>query len=89
MIESMTARTTITMDDALFAMVREAAGSNVSDWIAKACRSRLLAEDARALAAWQRAHPAETAEAYAEVEAERETRDRAEDEAARRRGDAA
>ena len=34
-------------------------------------------------------HPAETAEAYAEVEAERETRDRAEDEAARRRGDAA
>ncbi|WP_156370821.1 hypothetical protein [Nocardia arizonensis] len=85
----MTTRTTITMDDALFAMVRDAAGSNVSDWIAKACRSRLLAEDARALAAWQRTHPGETADAYAEAEAEREARDRADEEAARRRGDAA
>jgi hypothetical protein len=81
-------RTTITMDDALYAMVKDAAGPNVSEWIAKACRSRLLADDARAWAAWERAHPEETAARRAESETEREARYLG-DEGRRRNGDAA
>ncbi|WP_067470341.1 hypothetical protein [Nocardia amamiensis] len=63
---------TITLDDRLAALVQAEAAGDVSAWIAKACTSRLLRQEAEALAAWQRAHPAETAAQYAEAEAERE-----------------
>ncbi|MFE4459257.1 hypothetical protein ACFROC_18035 [Nocardia tengchongensis] len=66
------ARLTITVPDRLADQARDAAGGNVSGWITGAIRSRLLAEDARALAAWQAAHPEATAAAYAEAEAEYE-----------------
>jgi hypothetical protein len=86
------ATATISMDDALFTLVEQAAGENLSEWIAKACRSRLLAEAARAQAEWERAHPAEAAKERAaeaarnlEAEAEQEVWHQAE-EAARRRG---
>lgn len=72
----MTTRITVTLDDRLAEQVRAAAtdsaGGNVSDWISKACVSRMLSEEARALAAWQRAHPEETTEFYREREAEHE-----------------
>jgi hypothetical protein len=88
----MTTRITVTLDDQLAELVRSAAAEdpkakgNVSEWIARACRSRMLAEEARALAEWQRAHPEETAAMYAEREAEHEAMYAAE---ARRHGDAA
>ncbi|MGV9336526.1 hypothetical protein [Nocardia sp. NPDC003726] len=66
------AQLTITLNDRLAELVRARADGDVSAWIAKACTSRLLQEEAQALAAWQRAHPAETAAEYAEAEAERE-----------------
>ncbi|WP_157227440.1 hypothetical protein [Nocardia asiatica] len=82
----------ISMDDALFAHVQEAAGENLSEWIAKACLHRLLSEGVRAAVVWEREHPDEAAAARAEeaarqleVEAEAEARYQA-DEAARRRG---
>ncbi|MEU4183610.1 hypothetical protein AB0H76_39075 [Nocardia sp. NPDC050712] len=74
----MTTRITITLDDRLAEQVRDAATQdprargNVSEWLAKAARSRMLAEEARALAKWQRDHPEETSEMYAEREAEHE-----------------
>ncbi|MEU2040421.1 MULTISPECIES: hypothetical protein [Nocardia] len=82
----------ISMDDALFAHVQEAAGENLSEWIATACLHRLLSEGVRAAVVWEREHPAEAAAARAEeaarqleAEAEAEVRYQA-DEAARRRG---
>lgn len=63
---------TITLDDRLAALIQAEAAGDVSAWIAKACTSRLLRQEAEALAAWQRAHPAETAAQYAEAEAEHE-----------------
>ncbi|MEU2043585.1 hypothetical protein [Nocardia niwae] len=66
------AELTITLDDRLAALVQAEAAGDVSAWIAKACTSRLLRQEAEALAVWQRAHPAETAAQYAEAEAERE-----------------
>lgn len=60
------ATTTISLDDALLAQIREAAGANLSDWIARACRSHLLAEACRAETSWARKHPEEAALAAAE-----------------------
>jgi hypothetical protein len=88
MIEGMTVRTTITMDDRLYALVREAAGGNVSEWIARAARSRLLAEDARAMAEWDRMHPEGRAAWHTDVEAEREARWASEEAERKRHGDA-
>lgn len=72
MLSGMTTEFVVTLDDQLAEMVRSyatadsKANGNVSDWIASACRSRMLAEDARALALWELQHPNETAAAYAE-----------------------
>ncbi len=73
------------MDDALFVHVREAAGENLSEWIAKACRSQLLSEGMREAAVWEQKHPAEAAAARAaeaawqlEIEAEQEAQHLAE-----------
>ncbi|MEU4841816.1 hypothetical protein [Nocardia testacea] len=73
------ATATISMDDALFAHVRAAAGEDLSEWIAKACRHRLLSEGVREAVVWEREHPAEAAAArmeeaawHLETEAERE-----------------
>ncbi len=67
------------MDDALFAHVRAAAGEDLSGWIAKACRHRLLSEGVREAVVWEREHPAEASAArmeeaawHLEIEAERE-----------------
>ncbi|MEV6562940.1 hypothetical protein AB0M22_44985 [Nocardia sp. NPDC051756] len=74
----MTGRLTVTMDDRLAALVRDAAaretGGNVSEWLTRAATSRLLAADAAALAAWDAAHPDERSAELAEREAEREAR---------------
>ncbi len=51
------------MDDALFTHVRAAADENLSEWIAKACRQRLLSEGMREAVAWEREHPVEAAAA--------------------------
>jgi hypothetical protein len=90
------ATATISMDSALLARVRAAAGENLSEWIAKACRSRLLSEGVRDAVVWEREHPAEaaaarTAEAIRqlETEAEREVRYQAEQAARHRGGDGA
>lgn len=70
----MTTRITVTLDDQLAALVRwcaaddQKAKGNVSEWITKACRSRILTEEARALAKWDRDHPTQTAAFYAERE---------------------
>jgi hypothetical protein len=88
----MTTRITVTLDDHLADLVRQfaaddpRANGNVSEWVAGACRSRMLSEEARALAAWHRAHPEETAAFYAEREAEHEAMYAAE---AHHQGDAA
>lgn len=86
----MTTRITVTLDDLLAEQIRDAAtdtaGGNVSEWVSKACRSRMLAEEARALAAWQREHPEQTAAECAEREAEHEAMF---GDAAHRQGDAA
>ncbi|WP_033247441.1 hypothetical protein [Nocardia carnea] len=67
------------MDDALFVRVCEAAGENLSEWIAKACRQRLLSESVRDAVVWEQEHPVEAAAARAaeaawqrEIEAEQE-----------------
>lgn len=86
MIPGMTVRTTITMDDYTYALVKAASGGNISEWLTKAARKRLLADEARAVAVWQRQHPEETAQRYAEAEAELAEAEAAE---RRRRGDAA
>ena len=82
MLASMTERISVTMDDRLAALVRDAAerqsGGNVSDWLSRAARRALLADDARALAAHATAHPGEHAEQLAEAETERDARWRAE-----------
>ncbi|MBF6289895.1 hypothetical protein [Nocardia cyriacigeorgica] len=87
------AKATISMDDALFTHVREAAGEHLSEWIAKACRDRLLSEGVRAAIVWEREHPAEAAAArreealwQLETEAEREVQDLAEEAWAARGG---
>ncbi|MEV0344053.1 hypothetical protein AB0H49_34090 [Nocardia sp. NPDC050713] len=88
----MTTRITVTLGDQLAELIRTYAAEdprakgNVSDWVARACRSRMLAEEARALAQWQREHPEETAEFYREREAEHEAMHAAE---SHRHGDAA
>ncbi len=73
------------MDDALYIRVREAAGENLSEWVARACRSRLLSEGMREVAVWEQEHPAEAAAARAaeaawqlEIEAEQEAQHLAE-----------
>ncbi|MGY5210077.1 hypothetical protein [Nocardia gipuzkoensis] len=63
---------TIILDDRLAELIQADGAGDVSAWIAKACTSRLLRQDAEAWAAWQREHPVETAAQYAEAEAERE-----------------
>ncbi|WP_433734917.1 hypothetical protein ACQP0C_41645 (plasmid) [Nocardia sp. CA-129566] len=82
----------IEMDDVLFTRIQQAAGENFSEWVSKACRSRLLADAARDAAVWEHTHPAEAAQERAEEsarslesEAEHEIQYQAE-EAARRRG---
>lgn len=79
------ARTTITMDDLLLNRVKDAAGSNISGWIARACRSQLLKDGAEAEAEWAQAHPEEGAARTAEAEAEAEAWYAAEEDAERRR----
>ncbi|MGW4719462.1 hypothetical protein [Nocardia sp. NPDC004260] len=86
----------ISMDDALFAHVQEAAGENLSEWIATACLHRLLKQGVRAAVVWEREHPDEAAAARAEeavrqleAEAESEVRYQAEEAARRRGGDGA
>ncbi|WP_280247399.1 MULTISPECIES: hypothetical protein [Nocardia] len=86
----------ISMDDALFAHVLEAAGENLSEWIATACLHRLLKQGVRAAVIWEREHPAEAAAARAEeaarqleADAESEVRYQAEEAARRRGGDGA
>ncbi|MGF6884497.1 hypothetical protein ABIA39_005732 [Nocardia sp. GAS34] len=80
------------MDNVLFAHVRKAAGENLSEWIAKACRQRLLGEGVRSAVVWEREHPdeaaaARAAEAVRQLEADAETEVRYQaDEAARHRG---
>ena len=86
MIQGMTVRTTVVMDDRTYALAKEAAGGNFSEWMNKAATKRLLAEEARAVAVHQRQHPEETAAAYDEAEAERAATEAAE---RRRHGDAA
>ncbi|MBF6333602.1 hypothetical protein [Nocardia transvalensis] len=88
------ATATITMNDALFAQVQQAAGADLSAWVEKACWSRLFTETARAQAAWERTHPAEAAEQraaeaahYLEIEAEREAQYLAEEARSQRGGD--
>ncbi len=85
---------TISLDDTLLAQVRHSAGEDISGWIAKACRSRLLAEACRAESDWEREHPEEAAKArtelarqYLEVEAEQHARQLAEQAWQRRGGD--
>ncbi|MBF6370297.1 hypothetical protein IU469_32005 [Nocardia puris] len=63
------------------AQVEAAADGDLSGWIARACRSRLLSEQCRAVAEWEREHPVEAAAARAqhtrellEVEAEQYAR---------------
>ncbi|WP_433635500.1 hypothetical protein [Nocardia sp. CA-120079] len=87
------ATATISMDDALLAQVRQAAGEDLSEWIVTACRSRLLSEGLRSAREWERQHPAEAAAARAEearhcleAEAEREVEHQAQHQA-RTRGD--
>ncbi|WP_159850981.1 hypothetical protein [Nocardia sp. CY41] len=82
----------IEMDDVLFARIQQEAGENFSEWVSKACRSRLLADAARDAVVWEREHPVEAARERAEEaarslesEAEHEIQYQAE-EAARRRG---
>ncbi|MGW4774219.1 hypothetical protein ACWEO2_40025 [Nocardia sp. NPDC004278] len=86
----------IEMDDVLFARIQQAAGENFSEWVSKACRSRLLTDAARDAAVWERAHPAEAARERAEeaarsleTEAEHEIQYQAEEAARRGGGDQA
>lgn len=66
-------RVTITLDDHLAALVRDAAADgNVSAWMAEAARSRLLRAAAEAEAAHDRAHPDTEADRLAEMESARE-----------------
>ncbi|WP_280390827.1 hypothetical protein [Nocardia brasiliensis] len=77
------ATATISLDDALMAQVREAAGDDLSAWIARACLARLLAAAARKGREWELAHSelaaarAEDAVRALEAEAEREITDHA------------
>ncbi|WP_194838508.1 hypothetical protein [Nocardia sp. XZ_19_369] len=78
------ATATISLDDALMAQVLEAAGDNLSAWIARACRSLLLSEEAKAIREWELTHPDQAAKDRAqdatqllESEAEREVTDHA------------
>ncbi|WP_280269680.1 hypothetical protein [Nocardia wallacei] len=74
------------MDDRTYALVKEAAGGNFSEWMTKAARKRLLAEEARAVSLAQRQHPEQTAAEYDEYEAERAAVEESE---RRRRGNVA
>ncbi|WP_157124955.1 hypothetical protein [Nocardia pseudovaccinii] len=72
--------------------VAEAEDTTLSAWAAKAVTEKLLRLAAQAETEWDRAHPEETAAAFAEREAEYEARrqaEDAEDAAAQRHGDAA
>ncbi|MBC7299908.1 MAG: hypothetical protein H5T78_03020 [Nocardia sp.] len=84
---------TISLDDALLARIQDAGGANLSEWIAAACRSRLLAQATRAAIDWERTHPVEAAAARTqeathvlEGEVERELSDQAEQAARTRAG---
>ncbi|OBF66246.1 hypothetical protein A9X06_06935 [Mycobacterium sp. 852002-51759_SCH5129042] len=85
------ATATISMDDALLARIQDAGGQNLSEWIAAACRSKLLTDAARAAREWERTHPDEAAARtqdavrVLESEAEREIVQHA-DQAAHTRG---
>ncbi|MCC3318343.1 hypothetical protein [Nocardia africana] len=86
------ATATISMDDALLARIQDAGGKNLSEWIAAACRSKLLIDAARAAREWERTHADEAAAARTqdavrvlESEAEREIVEHAE-QAAHTRG---
>lgn len=72
---------TISMDDQLFAHVQQAAGGDISAWIAAACRNRLLSDGVRTAVVWDhQPSPAENHRLRGRVtEAERETRAFAED----------
>ncbi|MFI9503522.1 hypothetical protein [Nocardia sp. NPDC052566] len=48
---------TISMPDELAEAIRASAGGNVSDYIARAVRQQLLADDLRKLAAFEQAEP--------------------------------
>ncbi|WP_228002625.1 hypothetical protein [Nocardia australiensis] len=71
-------------EEAHLAQVREAAGDDLSAWIARACLARLLSAAARTSREWELAHPEQAAAARAqdavralEAEAEREITDHA------------
>ncbi|WP_157513945.1 hypothetical protein [Nocardia concava] len=89
MIGSMTTRMTITVNDRLAALVREAAGSNISEWVSKAMTQRLLSEDAVALAAHAAADPTGTKAWYDDMEAEHEAATAADGSHRHPKGDAA
>ena len=83
----------ISLDDVLLARIQDAGGGNLSEWIAAACRSRLLAQAVRAAIEWERTHPAEATAARTqeaarllEGEVERELCDQADQAACIRAG---
>ncbi|WP_107661106.1 hypothetical protein [Nocardia suismassiliense] len=52
----------VPLDDSLLALVRNAAGeTSVDEWIAKACRDRLLHDELHHLRRWENEHPDEAA----------------------------
>lgn len=94
MLTGMTTRITVTVEDELAALIRSAARmdpktrGNVSEWLARAARSRLLREAALGEIEWERAHPDRAQIRMEEVEAERDARwsEVSTEEAFRRRG---
>ncbi|MFC9894786.1 hypothetical protein ACFVMC_13940 [Nocardia sp. NPDC127579] len=87
------ATATISIDDALLAQVQQAAGDDLSGWIATACLSRLLRQGVESARAWEQQHPAQAGAARAEdarhvleAEAEREIDAHAHTAAAQARG---
>ncbi|WP_280376563.1 hypothetical protein [Nocardia wallacei] len=61
------ATTTISMDDHLFAQIQEAAGDDLSAWIAAACRDRLLSDGVRTAVVWEKQDPAAADPEHARV----------------------
>ncbi|WP_280453991.1 hypothetical protein [Nocardia brasiliensis] len=87
------ATATISIDDTLLTRIQEAAGGRLSEWIASACRARLLNDATCAAQEWELNHPAEAAAARTQDavhvlqgEVEREVREQAEDAARIRAG---
>ncbi|WP_144118654.1 hypothetical protein [Catellatospora sichuanensis] len=47
-------RLTVSVPDALAEQIKLAAGDNVSAWMAEAARDKMLSEECKALAAWEK-----------------------------------